>query len=78
MRPKATLNDLPTTYNVKVYHYNQFVKHIQNLKGEITVRNLPPHKRSEVDIYLGRWLQGKFRSLWMGGQLTQQRQGFLA
>jgi len=53
MRPKATSNDLPTTYDVKVYLHNQFVKHIQKLKGEITVRNLPPHKHSEVDIYLG-------------------------
>ena len=53
MRPKANSNDLPTTYDVKVYLHNQFVKHIQKLKGEITVRNLPPHKHSEVDIYLG-------------------------
>ena len=76
MRPKATTSDLPSTYNTKVYLHNQFVKHIQKLKEDITIRKLPPHQY-EVDTYLSRQLQGKFQSLQTGGQQTQQRQGCL-
>ena len=38
MRPKSTLLDLPSSYDVKLYIHNQFVKHIKCLKEEITVR----------------------------------------
>jgi hypothetical protein len=77
MRPKATKPDLPTTYDMKVYLHNQFVKHVQKLKGEITIRKLPPHQRSEVNIYLSGRLQGKYQLLQMGGQLTPRKPGFL-
>jgi hypothetical protein len=41
MRPKSTTSDLPTTYDVKVFLHNAFVKHMTKVKEEITVSNLP-------------------------------------
>jgi hypothetical protein len=37
MRPKSTTLDLPSSYDVKVYLHNEFVKHIGDLKEQITV-----------------------------------------
>jgi len=37
MRPKSTMANLPSTYDVKLNLHNQFVKHMKALKGEITV-----------------------------------------
>ncbi|KAF8971661.1 hypothetical protein BDZ97DRAFT_1650849, partial [Flammula alnicola] len=37
MRPKSTTFDLPSSYDVKVYLHNQFVKHMTELKATITV-----------------------------------------
>ena len=76
MRLKATTSNLPSTYDAKVYLHNQFVKHIQMLKEDITVRKLPPHQH-KVDMYLSRQLQGKFPSLQMVGRPTLQRRGSL-
>jgi hypothetical protein len=41
MRPKSTTSDLPTTYDVKVFLHNAFVKHMMNVKDKIMVSNLP-------------------------------------
>jgi hypothetical protein len=41
IRPKSTTSDLPTTYDMKVFLHNAFVKHMTNVKDEITVSNLP-------------------------------------
>ena len=40
MRPKSTTSDLPSTYDVKVYLHNEFVKHMGKVKEEIKVSNL--------------------------------------
>jgi hypothetical protein len=37
MRPKSTTLDLPSSHDVKVYIHNEFVKHMAELKQEITV-----------------------------------------
>ncbi|KAF8256514.1 hypothetical protein EI94DRAFT_1645154 [Lactarius quietus] len=41
MRPKSTSADLPSSYDVKVHLHNQFVKHMRQLKAEITVSGRP-------------------------------------
>jgi hypothetical protein len=41
MRLKSTTSDLPTTYDVKVFLHNAFVKHMTNIKDKITASNLP-------------------------------------
>ena len=37
MRPKATMDDLLSSYDVKVFLRNAFVKHMKELKEEIMV-----------------------------------------
>jgi hypothetical protein len=37
MRPRSTTADLPSSYDVKQYLHNRFVKHIAELKEVITV-----------------------------------------
>ncbi|KAF8198601.1 hypothetical protein BJ912DRAFT_801757, partial [Pholiota molesta] len=37
MRPKTTTADLPSSYDVKVYLHNEFVKYISELKKSIMV-----------------------------------------
>jgi hypothetical protein len=37
IRPKSTQKDLPSTYNVTKYLYNQFIDRLEGLKGDITV-----------------------------------------
>ena len=45
MRPKSTTSDLPSTYDVKVYLHNEFVKRMGKVKEEITVSNLLSQNR---------------------------------
>ena len=40
MRPKATINDLPSTQNVSVYIHNSFVDQLKLLKREISVSTM--------------------------------------
>jgi hypothetical protein len=40
MRPQATKLDLPTTYNVATHIHNEFVRHLNTLKLEISVGTL--------------------------------------
>ncbi|KAF8152416.1 hypothetical protein B0H34DRAFT_663562, partial [Crassisporium funariophilum] len=37
IKPKSTLLDLPNTHSVKVYLHNEFVRHMRDLKAQITV-----------------------------------------
>ncbi|KAI0244897.1 hypothetical protein BJV78DRAFT_1144378 [Lactifluus subvellereus] len=37
MRPKTTIKDLPSTYDITMYIHNQFVERLQELKKEILV-----------------------------------------
>jgi hypothetical protein len=37
MRPKAVTKDIPSTHNVTTYIHNQFVKRLEELKGDILV-----------------------------------------
>jgi len=39
MRPKSTMIDLPSSYDMKVYLHNKFVQHIMELEEEIKVSN---------------------------------------
>ncbi|KAF8952934.1 hypothetical protein BDZ97DRAFT_1648286, partial [Flammula alnicola] len=47
MRPKSTMADLPSSYDVKVYLHNQFVRHMKELKESITVSRFLSSKRKE-------------------------------
>jgi len=50
MRPKSTSSDLPTSYDAKVHVHNEFVKHINQLKLDITV-SLEIHHFRKVASY---------------------------
>jgi hypothetical protein len=50
MRPKSTKLDLPSSYDVKVYLHNEFVKHMKNLKEEITVSPFFSPKCTELKL----------------------------
>ena len=51
MRPKSTNLDLSSSYDVKIHLHNQFVKHMESLKAEITIRNWHVH-----DLIVLTWL----------------------
>ncbi|KAF8220039.1 hypothetical protein L208DRAFT_1127592, partial [Tricholoma matsutake] len=37
MRPKSITKDIPSTHNVTTYIHNQFVKQLEELKGDILI-----------------------------------------
>ena len=50
MRPKSTSSDLPTSYDAMLHVHNEFVKHINQLKVDITV-SLEVHHLRKVASY---------------------------
>ena len=63
MRPKSTMDDLPTSYNVKVHVHNEFIRHIEQLKVDIEV-SLEIHSLRKIESYLLLiWLGSPRKSL---------------
>jgi hypothetical protein len=75
MWPKSTTSDLPSSHDIKVYLHNAFVKHINELKDEITVSNFIVSNLLKILICtcLSRRLQGKYQLLKMDGRQILRR-----
>ena len=57
------MDDLPTSYNVKVHIYNEFVRHMEQLKVDIEV-SLEIHSLRKIKSYLLLiWLGSPRKSL---------------
>jgi hypothetical protein len=78
MRLKSTMLDLPSSWDVKLYLHNEFVKYMKELKVSIMVSHASLFKQKERLTYTNRYLLGRYPLLRMHGQLTRQRWAFSA
>ena len=75
MRLKLMTSDLPTTYDMKVFLHNTFVKHMMKVKEEIMV-STSQNGWNILNTYLSRKLQEKYVTV-DGWSADTTKMGFL-
>jgi len=76
MRPKSTTVDLPSSYDAKVHLHNEFVKHMQSLKEEITIRDPTLFHADDTEDLPEQALPGKVSITQDGWSADTTKAGF--